>query len=420
VWESVEWSFSAAGEGCSLRTGLIFQAEQGPAVDFSISAEIQDLCRRMRRFVDEQVIPREKEANEDGLPPASLAQVREMARREGLWAPHLPAELGGLGLSLPDLAPVFEEAGRSLLGPLAINGAPPDEGNMHLLHLAGTPAQKQKYLEPLARGACRSCFAMTEPPPGAGSDPTMLLTRAERREGRWILNGHKWFTSGAEGARFAIVAAVSDPSAPARHNATLFLVELPHPGFQIVRRIPTMTGGAGGHCEILLRDCAVGDEAVLGPVNGGFALMQARLGPARLTHCMRWVGAARRCLEVARDHALKRSAFGKTLAEHEGLQWLLADSATDLHACRLMIAQAAWKLAQNDQARVETSMCKVFVAEAVGRVVDRALQICGGQGVAADLPLERIYREVRAFRIYDGPSEVHRMVIAREFLRPRV
>jgi acyl-CoA dehydrogenase len=313
---------------------------------------------------------------------------------------------------------VFEEAGRSPLGPLALHCAAPDEGNMHLLHRAATPEQKQRYLEPLMRGEVRSCFAMTEPAPGAGSDPTMLRTKAQRHGDGWVLDGHKWFTSGARGAAFAIVAAVTDATVNPRKGTTLFLVDAGTPGFQVGRAIPTMGGGGpGGHCEVLLSACRVPDSQVLGRVGEGFALMQARLGPARLTHCMRWLGAAHRAMDVAKTYVSRREAFGKHLNEHQAVQWMLADSVIDLHASRLLVLEAAWKLDRGDQARQETSMCKVFVAEAVSRVIDRCIQVCGALGYSRDLPLERFYRDVRAFRIYDGPSEVHRMVVARHWLQ---
>ncbi|MBI1918873.1 MAG: acyl-CoA dehydrogenase family protein [Planctomycetes bacterium] len=386
--------------------------------DIPSPSESDALRQRVRRFIDGEVIPLEcLDHPEHGLPDEQLAAVRRKARDAGIWAPQLPKEYGGLGLSLLEAAPIFEEAGRSLLGPLALHCAAPDEGNMHLLLRAATPEQRVKYFELLARGECRSCFAMTEPAPGAGSDPTMLRTRAEKQGDDWIINGHKWFISGAAGAAFAIVATVTDPSVPVKNGATLFLVDADNPGWQVVRRIPTMgNGGPGGHCEVLLRDCRVREGQILGGLNCGFALMQARLGPARLTHCMRWLGAAVRALEIATDYLRQRSAFGKLLAEHQGLQWMVAESSIELHASRLMIRDAAEKLDRGEQARQETSMCKVFVAEAVGRVIDRAVQVCGARGVSGDLVLERLYRDVRAFRIYDGPSEVHRMVIARQFL----
>jgi len=388
-------------------------------MDFELSTELCGIRERVRTFIETEVIPLEKQETEDeGLPPDLLALLRERARQARVWGPQLPGDYGGLGLDTVGLCVVFEEAGRSPLGPLALHCAAPDEGNMHLLQLAATADQHRRYLDPLARGLVRSCFAMTEPAPGAGSDPTMLRTRAERQGDGWVINGKKWFTSGARGAAFAIVAAVTDPSVPARQGTTLFLVDAGTPGFEVGRSIPTMGGGGpGGHCEVAFTDCRVDDTQVLGRVSEGFSLMQARLGPARLTHCMRWLGAAGRALDIATHYALEREAFGKRLSEHQAVQWMLADSVIDLHASRLMVLEAAWQMDQGRQARVETSVCKVFVAEAVGRVIDRCIQVCGALGYSRDLILERLYRDVRAFRIYDGPSEVHRMVIARQHLK---
>jgi acyl-CoA dehydrogenase len=388
-------------------------------MDFDLTPDLQDLRGRVRSFVDRQVIPLESHENEaEGLPLNLLTTLRQQARDAGLWAPQLPKEYGGLGLSTLGLCIVFEEAGRSLLGPLALNCAAPDEGNMHLLLKAATPEQRRQYLGPLADGSARSCFAMTEPAPGAGSDPTMLLTKAERRGDRWVINGRKWFTTGAQGAAFAVVAAVTDPSVPPRQGMTLFLVDAGTPGYEIVRSIPSLTSsGPGGHCEVSFVNCAVSNSQILGRHGEGFKLMQVRLGPARLTHCMRWLGAAGRAIAVATSYAKQRQAFAKHLSEQQAVQWMLADSAIEMHAGRLMVLHAAWRLDQGDEARQETSMCKVFVAETVGRVIDRAIQICGAAGISRDLPLERLYRDVRAFRIYDGPSEVHRMVIARQLLK---
>jgi acyl-CoA dehydrogenase len=387
-------------------------------MDFSIPDDLLQLRQRVRRFIDDAVIPVERlDHDEHGFPVEQLADLHRQAKAAGLFAPQLPREYGGLGVETLGMCLLFEEAGRSPVGPLALHCAAPDEGNMHQLLRAATPAQRERYLAPLARAETRSCFAMTEPAPGAGADPTMLRTRAERRGNRWVLNGHKWFTSGARGAAFAIVAAVTDPSVPAKNGVTLFLVDARTPGFTILRDVPTMTGaGQGGHCEVLFRECEVGDEHVLGGVGQGFKLMQVRLGPARLTHCMRWLGAAARAQEIAARYAVEREGFGKHLAEHQAVQWMLADSAVEMHASRMMVLHAAWKLDRGDEARQETSMCKLFVAEAVGRVIDRAIQICGARGVSRDLILERFYRDVRAFRIYDGPSEVHRMVVARQVL----
>jgi acyl-CoA dehydrogenase len=387
-------------------------------MDFALSPTLQALQQRIRDFVRTEVVPLEaQEVEEEGLPAELLSAIRLKARAASVWAPQLPIEYGGLGLDTSGLCVLFEEAGYSPIGPLAIHCAAPDEGNMHLLLRAASPAQRDRYLVPLMRGDSRSCFALTEPHPGAGSDPTMIRTRAERRGDHWVIDGHKWFTSGAMGAAFAIVAAVTDPAVSPRQGVSLFLVDAGTPGFEIVRAIPTMSsGGPGGHCEITFRGCAVSDAQILGKLGEGFKLMQQRLGPARLTHCMRWLGAAQRAMDIAIEYARKRQAFGKHLAEHQSIQWFLADSAIEMHASRLMVFQAAWKLDHGEEARQETSMCKVFVAETVGRVIDRCVQIAGALGIARDCLLERLYRDVRAFRIYDGPSEVHRMVVARHVL----
>jgi len=377
-----------------------------------------DLRARVAKFIDEEVIPLEPLAAAGSLPVDVLHDVREKAKAAGLWAPQLPPEYGGQGLEILDACPVFEAAGRSLLGPLALGCAAPDEGNAHLLVLAATEAQKEKYLRPLAAGEVRSTFSMTEPAPGAGSDPGMMLTRAKRDGDGWVVDGRKWFATGASGAAFAIVAAVTEPGVPIEERLTLFIVDAGTPGFTVVREIPVLGGVTpGGHCEVLLERCRVCAGQVLGEVGKGYALIQARLGPARLTHCMRWLGAAARSLEIATRRAREREAFGKPLAEHQAVEWMLADSAIEIHASRLMVADAASRIARGDAARAETSMCKVFVAETVGRVIDRAIQVCGALGLTAELPLARFAEEARAFRIYDGPSEVHRMAIARRLLR---
>lgn len=289
---------------------------------------------------------------------------------------------------------------------------------MHLLHLFATPEQREKYLKPLAEAKIRSCFAMTEPAPGAGSDPTMMKTRATRVGREWELNGRKWFATGAEGSTFAVTMAITDPDVPAKIGTSLFLVPTDTPGFRLIRSVATMGDhGLGGHGEIELKGVRVPDSAVLGEIGDGFRMAQLRLGPARLTHCMRWLGVAQRSQEIAVARAKERQAFGRKLAEHEAIQWMIADSEMDLHASRLMVLHAAWKHEQGDEIRHESSICKVFVAEAVNRVIDRAIQICGALGLSEDTPLEHFYREARSFRIYDGPSEVHRMVIARNVLR---
>lgn len=384
-------------------------------MDFSYPEHIQELTRRVRRFVDDEVIPLEKHAHDDpveGFPPELLKQVRVKAKNTGLWCPTMPPELGGLGLTLQEIVPVFEAAGRSLLGPLTIHAAAPDEGNMHLLNMFANDEQRERYLKPLVAGDIFSAFAMTEPSPGVGSDPSMLRTSAKQDGDDWIINGHKWWTTNAGLAAFLIIMARTGDDN--RGGATLFLAPIDSPGIEIIRRIDHMGGpDIGGHCEIKFHDLRLPSSAILGEVGQGFALVQARLGPARLTHCMRWTGIAQRALEIATEYATRREAFGSTLDGHQAIQWMLADSATELHAGRLMIQHAAWLLENGDKARSETSMAKVHVAETVCRVLDRAIQICGGLGISRDLPLSHWYESARAFRIYDGASEVHRMVVAR-------
>jgi acyl-CoA dehydrogenase len=383
-------------------------------MDFELSPELIELRDRVAAFVRDEVIPAEK-----GEP--DIAALRDKARRAGIYGPQLPRQYGGLGLGTVAMCVLFEQAGRSLLGPLALHCSAPDEGNMHLLSLYATPEQREQYLRPLVEGKIRSCFAMTEPAPGAGSDPTMIATRATRVDGGWSINGRKWFATGADGAAFAIVMAVSDPAVPAHRGVTMFLVPSDAPGFRLVRSIPTMGGHDGpiSHGEIDFNDVRVPDSAVLGKVGDGFAMAQVRLTPARLTHCMRWMGIAQRSLEIAIAYAKEREAFGKKLAEHQAIQWMIADSEIELHASRMMVMEAAWRHERGDDIRHQSSICKVFVSEAVNRIIDRAIQICGALGISTDTPLELFYREARAFRIYDGPSEVHRMVIARNVLRSK-
>lgn len=380
-------------------------------MDFSLDRETEALRERVRAFLEEAVIPREREAalNLEGL-EALTRKLQQEAKRLGLFLPHMPQDMGGLGLSWRQLAVVLEEAGRSLLGPRALNAAAPDEGNMHLLHKVASPEQRRRYLYPLAEGAVRSGFAMTEPM-GAGADPSLLKTTARRRGRAFVLEGQKWFTTGAEGAAFFIVLA------RAEEGPTMFLVDRENPGLKLVRTIPTMDHwSVGGHGELVLEGCEVGEDAVLGEVGKGFEYAELRLDPARLTHCMRWLGVGVRATELAQQYALMRDSFGRKLAEHQAVQFMIADSHMELHAARLMVWHAAWKLDRGERIRHEASMAKVFVAEAVGRAVDRAVQITGGLGISEDIPLSIFYREVRPFRIYDGPSEVHRASIGKRAL----
>jgi acyl-CoA dehydrogenase len=383
-------------------------------MNFELPPELIELRDRVAEFVRLEVIPAESEPFSDEL----AARLRAKARHAGIFGPQLPREYGGLGLGTVGMCVVFEQAGRSFLGPVALHCSAPDEGNMHLLAHHASDAQREQWLRPLIEGKIRSCFAMTEPAPGAGSDPTMMLTRATRVENGWEISGRKWFATGADGAAFAVTMAVTDPEAEKHRRATMFLVPTDTPGYRFIRNVAVMGGhSGGGHAELDFDRVRVPDSAVIGKAGDGFRLAQMRLGPARLTHCMRWMGIAQRAIDIAAGYAKQRAAFGKKLAEHQSIQWMLADSEIELHASRLMVLHAAWEHEHGSEIRHESSICKVFVAEAVNRIIDRAVQICGALGVSGDTPLEDFYREARAFRIYDGPSEVHRMVIARNVLK---
>ena len=386
-------------------------------IDFDIPAELDGIRRRVAEFVQEEVLPAEAGVTEDSFQEV-LTELRKRARDAGLWTPHLPAEWGGLGLRALGMALVSQELGVSGLASLALNVMAPDEGNMHLLLEAGTDEQKERYLRPLAEAEIRSCFAMTEKDV-ASSDPGQLKTRARRDGAEWVIDGEKWFVTGAAGAAFAIVVALSEPDEEKPHRRySLFIVDADNPGWTVVREIPVMgSHGPGGHCEVRLEGCRVAGDAMLGPPGEGFVLSQRRLGMGRIGHAMRWIGLSQRALDLAAGRALERRAFGKRLAEHQAIQWMLADSAIELHASRLMVLHAAWKIDRGLDHRREISMIKVFVAEALGRIVDRALQVHGALGISEETPLARFYQDARAARIYDGPSEVHRMAIARSLMR---
>lgn len=381
------------------------------------SPDVLDLAARTTRFVRQHVLPVEDEAGGDVERAGGdelRCRLQGLAREAGLLSPHAPVEYGGLGLGMVDRAPVFEAAGHSLFGPLAINVAAPDEGNVHLLAHVGTPEQKEQFLRPLVAGEHRSAFAMTEPAPGAGSDPTALMTEARRAPGGWRITGRKWFITGADGAAFFIVMARTSREPGSAHGATMFLTPADAAGLVVGRHIGTTDRSmVGGHCEVAFDDLFVPDDLVLGEVDRGFANAQVRLGPARMTHVMRWLGAARRGHEIALRHVAERQGFGSRLADLGMIQQLVADSEIDIAATRALLLRACWELDQGERAASSTSIAKTFAAEAMGRIVDRAIQMCGGLGVSDDLPLARLAREVRPFRIYDGASEVHRWSIAR-------
>jgi acyl-CoA dehydrogenase len=388
------------------------------AVELDPPPSVADLASRTAAFVREVAVPVEERtggvAPDDGV----RRELQAAARAAGVFAPHVSAEYGGHGLDMRDRAVVFEEAGWSLLGPLACNIAAPDEGNMHLLGAVATGEQKERFLRPLAAGELRSCFAMTEPAPGAGSDPAALRTRAERVPGGWRIDGRKWFTTGAAGAGFAICMARTSGAPGDRGGATMFLVDAANPGMRVLRHIATLDESLqGGHAEVVFDDCRVSDDAVLGAVDEGYRYAQVRLDPARLTHCMRWLGLARRAQHIAVRRAAERELFGSRLADLGMAQAMIADNEIDIAASRGLIRQACWEIDGGRPAAQSAAMAKVFTAEAVWRVVDRSLQLCGALGVSGDVLLGRFLREVRPFRIYDGPSETHRWAIAKRVVR---
>ncbi|WP_052460882.1 acyl-CoA dehydrogenase family protein [Microbacterium gorillae] len=372
----------------------------------------ENLRDRTRAFIRDVVLPAEPPHGVT-LSDDRLADLRGQARDAGVFAPLAPTEFGGHGLPLAQWSPVLQEAGYSLIGPAVLNAMAPDEGNMHLLNLVASPAQRERWLAPLARGEVRSSFAMTEPHPGAGSDPRALTTRAVRVDGGWRITGRKRFISGARGAAFAIVMART--SEDERDGATMFLTGLDAPGITIGPDIHTIESAiSGGHPYVTFTDCFVPDAEVLGEPGAGFRYAQMRLGPARLTHCMRWLGLARRAQDTALDRAAARSLFGSPLRELGVAQALLADSEIDLATSDAMIERTAALLETDARAgEALSSIAKVHCSEAIFRIIDRAVQLCGGDGVTDGLGLIQYLNEVRPFRIYDGSSETHRWAIAR-------
>lgn len=383
--------------------------------------ELDDVIARTRTLIRDEVLPLDDEYDGD-IEAAGGDVVRrtlqDAARRAGVFAPHAPTEYGGLGLGMVDRAPVFEEAGYSLFGPLALNIAAPDEGNVHLLDHVAVGTQRERFLAPLARGEVRSAFAMTEPSPGAGSDPSALATAATRVDGGWTVTGRKWFITGADGASFFIVMARTSGEIGDAGGATMFLVPVETDGLTVGRHLRSLdTSMIGGHCEVVLDRAFVPDENVLGEVGQGFAGAQVRLGPARMTHVMRWLGAARRAHEVAVAHVAGRDAFGAHLSDLGMIQQQIADNEIDLAATRALLLEACRVLDDGGRAAKETSIAKTFAGEALHRVADRSVQMCGGLGTTHELPVAKIAREIRPFRIYDGPSEVHRWALARRAVR---
>jgi acyl-CoA dehydrogenase len=377
------------------------------------------VANRTREFIDDVVVPKEQSiASGADVSAHTVQELREAARDYEVYAPQIESEYGGLGLSFREALPVFEAAGRSLLGPLALRVDAPDEGNMHLLELVGDDLQKEQYLKSLVDGELKSAFAMTEPQPGAGSDPKMIRTRAEKAGEEWVIDGHKWWTTQGVEADVFVVLARTDPDVHPYEGCSLFLVDAETPGVEVVRNIPHMGGGPTGksHAEVKFDGVRVPDEHLLGKEGEGFAAAQRRLGPARLTHCLRFSGVADRALDIAAAYLSEREAFGSSLADKQAQRFALADTGTQLHAARTLVRHAADRIEAGEQARTEVAMAKTFTAGVVQEAVDTAVQACGGSGIGKDLPLSDFYESVRAFRIVDGADEVHKRVVAREML----
>jgi acyl-CoA dehydrogenase len=393
--------------------------------DFSTDPAFETRLAWAREFVDEEVRPLEAIADELDWRQLdrALAPLRAEVKAQGLWAAHLPPELGGQGYGQVKLALLNEVLGRSPLAPEAFGCQAPDSGNSEILARFGTPEQKRRFLDPLLAGEIKSCFSMTEP--GAGADPTLLRTRAVRESDGWVIDGHKWFSSHASIAAFIIVMAVTDPDAPPHQRASMFVLPTDTPGVRILRDVPTMahpaglSGLHGGHAEIRYERVRLPSVALLGEEGAGFKIAQTRLGPGRIHHCMRWLGAAARAFDMLCERATYRYAFGSTLAEKQTVQNWIADSATDMLAARLMTMHAAWVIDTQGAAaaRTEIGLIKIYGAKVLHDVIDRALQAHGSLGYSTDMPLESMYRAARAARIYDGPDEVHRQSVARQILR---
>lgn len=388
------------------------------SIDFSLSPELEAIRLEIRNFIDNEVKPVEEIIERDKLDQTDrdqyvslLVGMRKKAFAEGLWLPHMPKDWGGMGLGHVELAMVQAEAAKSYYGPWVLNCQAPDEGNMHTLLHWGTDEQLDKYLKPLCEGRVTSCFAMTEPEV-AGSDPTLIQTSGYEDGDEWVITGHKWFISNAHRANFAIliVRTEENPDIPQAGNSA-FIIDLPHEGWTEVREVETMHGGTG-HSEILIEEMRVNKNQMLGGRGQGHLLGQYRLGPARLAHCMRWIAQAETALDMMVDRSLKRFAHGSLLAEKQGIQWMIADSTMELYQAKLMVLHAAYKIDRKEDFKAEVSMAKHFVANMLGRIIDRSIQVHGALGYSTDTPLAHMYQHARWARFADGADEVHQMRIA--------
>ena len=390
-------------------------------MDFTLAPEVEETRAAIRTFVEAELMPLEADPasydEHENIRPDLLKTLQGKARDQGLWALAMPIARGGRGFDTVGMAACYEEMNRSIFGPVTFNAAAPDDGNMYVLNKVATEAQKETWLQPIVDGTVRSSIVMTEPAPGAGSDPAgMMQTRAERKgNDRWVVTGAKWFITGAEVAsHFILLARTSDDE---RRNLTAFMFHRDDPGWEIVRRVPIMGPEEhGGHCELRFDGLEIPDENRLMEIGEGMKCVQIRLGTARLTHCMRWLGMARRAMEIANAWVEEREAFGEKLADKESVQMMLGEAAMAIQTGRLLTMHAAWTLDQGSRARKEVSHAKVHVADALHLAVDTAIQLLGAKGYSKDTILEWMYRYARQARLVDGASEVHKMVLARAFL----
>jgi len=391
-------------------------------MDFTLAPHVEDYRKRYRAFVAEHLLPLERDPNayddHENIRLDVLETQRAKAKAAGLWAPQMPKERGGQGLTVVGMAACYEEANYSIFGPVTFNCAAPDDGDMIVLNKIATEEQKKRWLQPIIDGKVRSAIVMTEPAPGAGSDPTMMLTTAEKKGSQWVVRGRKWFITGAGVAQhFILIAKTSEDK---RKGLTAFMFDRDQPGWRIVRRIPIMGPEEhGGHCELEFDGLEVPDENRLMNVGDGLKVTQIRLGTARLTHCMRWLGLARRSVDIAAEYVARRDAHGSKLSERESVQWLLGEAAMQIEIGRLLVMRAAAKLDRGDFARKEISAAKIAVADVLHKAADTAIQLNGARGYSKDTILEWIYRYARQARLVDGASEVHRMVLARFYMQER-
>ncbi len=387
-------------------------------MDFTITPETEDYRARIARFVEDEIMPVEADKSNwdehDNIASHALEPLQQKAKDQGLWSIQMPVSEGGQGLSFSGVAVCYEEMNRSIFGPVVFNGAAPDDGNMRVLAQTGTEQQKSRWLTPIVSGAVRSSFVMTEPHPGGGSDPGMMLTMAKKMGDSYVISGRKWFITGAGVAQhFILVARTSDDP---RRGLTAFLHSADEPGFRIERRIPIMGPEEhGGHCEVVYEDMVLHSDRVLLGEGLGLKITQTRLGPARLTHCMRWLGLSKRCMEIAKEYAHNRHGFGVRLSDRESIQIKLGDLAMGIEVGRLLVAKAAWEIERGGFAKKEVSMAKIHVANLLHKAADVAIQVNGARGYSKDTVLEWIYRYARQARLVDGADEVHQMVLNRHF-----